>query len=66
MQGNAAAKRSHSRWRKDWAEEIRCVTHWRKRSIEKRLRQMPLADTPHKGCSYRRLPVGAKDSWPIS
>lgn len=66
LAGNAADKRSRSRWRKLWNAEMMRGTRLRKRLLNKKIRRMGKAGEIHNGCSCRKVEGRAKDFWTVS
>lgn len=66
LAGNAADKRSRSRWRKLWNAEMMRGTRLRKRLLNKKIRRMGKAGEIHNGCSYRKVEGWAKDFRTVS
>lgn len=66
LAGNAADKRSHSRWRKLWNAEMMRGARLRKRLLNKKIRRMGKAGEVHNRCSYRKVEGRAKDYWTVS
>ncbi|EOS27159.1 hypothetical protein C806_00752 [Lachnospiraceae bacterium 3-1] len=66
LAGNAADKRSHSRWRKLWNAEMMRGARLRKRLLTKIIRRMGKSGEVHNGCSCRKAEGRAKDFWTVS
>jgi len=66
LAGNAADKRSRSRWRKQWNAEMMRGTRLRKRLLNKKIRRMGKDGEVRNGCSYRKVEGRAKDYWTVS
>ena len=66
LAGNAADKRSRSRWRKLWNAEMMHGTRLRKRLLNKKIRRMGKAREVHNRCSYRKVDGRAKEFWTVS
>lgn len=64
--GNAADKRSRSRWGKLWKAEMMHGTRLRKRLLNKKIRRMGKTGKVQNRCSYRKVEGRAKDYWTVS